>query len=106
MSMCGCACLQCCCCGRQAPLGYGLTGIVTTIDSGTSRKRISSYYRRTVNVALGRSATGTASLDLYVDDGAVVYLNGVEVLRWNMNAGAVGMNVAAASKVCVCTASV
>ncbi len=44
-------------------------------------------YRRTITVALGRGATGSLLLDLLADDGAVVYINGREVAKWNMSPG-------------------
>ena len=48
--------------------------------------RITTYYRKHFNLAAG---TGTFTLRLLCDDGAVVYLNGTEVHRQNMPEGTV-----------------
>ena len=49
--------------------------------------RVTTYYRRSFNVGLN---VYTPMLRLLCDDGAVVYLNGVEVWRQNMPAGPIG----------------
>jgi hypothetical protein len=76
-----------------APLGYG-DPMTTTVNCGpnaptcTSNNYITTYFRRSFNVA-DPSAFASLNLRLRRDDGAVVYLNGTEVWRSNMNAGAV-----------------
>ncbi|HKX61968.1 MAG TPA: lamin tail domain-containing protein, partial [Verrucomicrobiae bacterium] len=47
------------------------------------------YFRKNFSFA-GDPAGATLALNVAVDDGAIVYLNGVEVRRLNMPAGAVG----------------
>lgn len=72
-----------------APLGYGdvmNTEISYGPDAGN--KIITYYFRRDVMVNLG-DVTDTVYLGLRRDDGAIVYINGVEVVRSNMPAGAV-----------------
>ena len=64
----------------DAPLGYGDPHIVTTIDFGPNpdQKRTTSYFRTTFEVS---GSLVSAELGLMRDDGAVVYLNGVEAVR-------------------------
>lgn len=83
-----------------APLGYG-GGQTTTISYGSNsnQKYITSYFRKTFTIAAPAGVTAlTASLAR--DDGAVVYLNGVEVARSNMPAtGAIGYGTLASAAV-------
>ncbi len=75
-----------------APLGYCTSacgyGIATTVSFGgvPNAKFITTYFRRSFNVANPAQVTGLV-LNMIKDDGAVVYLNGVEVHRVNMPAG-------------------
>jgi hypothetical protein len=80
-----------------AELGYGdrdpggLPAEATEIDPGPAGARHPShYFRRTFDVPL-TSYSGLV-LRLKRDDGAVVYLNGVEVLRSNMPEGAIAFD--------------
>ena len=72
-----------------AQLGYGDGDEATVVNSGPSGAHyITTYFRRSFEVTnAGRF------LSLYInvlrDDGAVVYLNGVEIFRSNMPGGAV-----------------
>ena len=70
-----------------APLGYG-DPMTTTISFGpdATAKYITSYFRRSFAATHGYA---TLTLNLRRDDGAVVYINGSEVARSNMAAGAV-----------------
>ncbi|WP_110239592.1 delta-60 repeat domain-containing protein [Nocardioides gilvus] len=76
--------------------GYG-DGDETTLlgwgPSTTSRHR-TSYYRTTFSVA---QVPDRVTLELVADDGAVVHVNGVEVVRDNMPAGPVVFSTKAAS---------
>jgi acid phosphatase type 7 len=74
-----------------AQLGYGDGDEATTLGFGpdANNKFITSYFRRAFNVT-NASLFTTVTLRLLRDDGAVVYLNGVEVWRTNMPTGAVG----------------
>lgn len=72
-----------------AVLGGGDTHVVTNINLGASGARyITTYLRRTFQVT---GTAGVQKLDLNIlrDDGAIVYINGTEVARQNMPAGAV-----------------
>lgn len=72
-----------------APLGYG-DAMATTISYGpnAANKYITSYFRRDMMVNLA-DVSDTVYLGLRRDDGAIVYINGVEVARSNMPAGSV-----------------
>ncbi|MGB2809711.1 MAG: Ig-like domain-containing protein, partial [Sedimentisphaerales bacterium] len=71
-----------------AQLGYGGDGEVTTISYGTDpdNKYICYYFRHYFDVA-DASQVGSLKLRLVRDDGAVVYLNGAEIVRSNMPDG-------------------
>ncbi|NLG98586.1 MAG: hypothetical protein GX491_14620, partial [Chloroflexi bacterium] len=80
----------------SAPLGYG-NGFEKTVvgyGSSSSKKYITTYFRKTFEVA---STAGIEALTLKLlrDDGAVVYLNGKEVVRSNMPDGAVSYSTKA-----------
>jgi hypothetical protein len=74
-----------------AQLGYGDGDEATTLSFGpdANNKFITTYFRRAFSVANPSLFTGV-TLRLMRDDGAVVYLNGVEVWRTNMPTGSVG----------------
>jgi hypothetical protein len=81
-----------------ARLGYGGDGEVTTVSFGpnSNAKYIATYFRRAFEVS---DANLFRSLKLRVvrDDGAVVYLNAVEVFRSNMPTGAIGFTTNASA---------
>ena len=74
-----------------AQLGYGDGDEATVVPFGpdANNKFITTYFRRAFNVTNASLFTGI-TLRLMRDDGAVVYLNGVEVWRTNMPTGTVG----------------
>src|SRR6185436_12936059 len=74
-----------------AQLGYGDGDEATTLGFGpdANNKFITTYFRRAFNVTNASLFNGV-TLRLLRDDGAVVYLNGVEVWRTNMPTGSVG----------------
>ena len=69
-------------------LGYGDNDETTVVGFGNdpNNKHATTYFRRTFQVT---ESFDTAELDLFYDDGAVVYLNGQEVNRVNI-AGNIG----------------
>ena len=83
-----------------AELGYNTDNTepreATVIGYGgnTGAKYITSYFRHTFNVANKGVFTGL-KLRLLRDDGAVVYLNGNEVIRSNMPSGTITTNTLA-----------
>ena len=77
----------------NAQLGWGDGDEATVIGAS---KPVTTYFRRSFNVA-SLSGIGSVQLGLIRDDGAVVYVNGVEVTRQNMPAGAItGATIASA----------
>jgi hypothetical protein len=82
-----------------AELGYGDGDERTLVDGGVSGSRpITTYLRHNITIADASQVTGLA-LNLRRDDGAVVYLNGVEVARSNMPAGAISYTTPALTNV-------
>lgn len=75
----------------QAQLGYGGKGEVTTIGFGDNaqNKYITYYFRKTVTLTKPANIQNV-SLNAFVDDGAVIYINGTELGRINMPAGIIG----------------
>ncbi len=71
-------------------LGYGQPTTNNTVSFGpdASNKYITTYFRRTFNLPAG-NYTG-AAINLQLDDGAVVYLNGTEIGRDNLPSGPIG----------------
>lgn len=81
-----------------APLGYGDGHIVTTIGYGVdaNNKYITTWFRTSVELADDSNIEGLR-FQLLRDDGAVVYVNGLEVLRSNMPEGDVAPETLALS---------
>ena len=65
-----------------APLGYNSTFVKTTVAKGST----TTYYRTYFTIAALPQGQSSVLLTLTVEDGAVVYLNGAEVGRYNMPA--------------------
>jgi hypothetical protein len=74
----------------QAELGYGDGDEATVVGFGPNAgsKYITTYFRQAFTVT-NPGQYGGLTLHLLRDDGAVVYLNGVEVYRNNMPTGAI-----------------
>lgn len=74
----------------NAELGYGDGDENTTVSYGpsSSSKYITTWFRKTFFVA-DPTLFSSLNLELLKDDGAIVYINGVEVVRSNMPSGAV-----------------
>ena len=69
-----------------AELGYGDADEKTIISTAPTPRPLTAYFRTTVNVD-DPAAFASVLATLIRDDGAVVYVNGVEVGRNNMPAG-------------------
>jgi secreted PhoX family phosphatase len=72
-------------------LGYNNANTNTVVSFGpdANDKYITTYFRKRVNIANLTSLGDSLILNLRRDDGAVVYVNGTEVVRSNMPAGAI-----------------
>ncbi len=68
-----------------ARIGWGGDGEITVLTGNP----LTTYYRKTFNVANTNALAAMLDLAVVRDDGAIVYVNGTEVLRDNMPTGAV-----------------
>lgn len=88
----------------SAPLGYGdnetttINFVDTDLNADGIQKNITSYFRRTFQVEQAYELTGL-TLFLRRDDGAIVYLNGQEIIRDNLPAGDITSTTRAESTV-------
>ncbi|SVC01569.1 uncharacterized protein METZ01_LOCUS254423, partial [marine metagenome] len=84
----------------NAELGYGDGDEETVVSYGpdNNNKYITTYFRHTFNNN-NSDDIQTLSIRLKRDDGAIIYLNGIEVLRSNMPAGAISYDTYASSTV-------
>ncbi|MHA7944869.1 LamG-like jellyroll fold domain-containing protein [Formosa sp. 3Alg 14/1] len=82
-----------------APFGYG-DPVNTEVSYGpdASAKYITTYYIKDIEVSLSE-LTDMVELGLRRDDGAIIYINGAEVLRDNMPTGTVDYQTTASSAV-------
>ncbi|MES6118672.1 hypothetical protein U6M47_12485, partial [Cutibacterium acnes] len=72
------------------PVGYGSSVVATTLNvAPVATDRPRALYGRTTFEVADVSKVQMLSLQVLADDGAVVYVNGVEVGRDNMGTGAV-----------------
>ncbi len=82
-----------------SPLGYGDGDEATLVASGPpGNHHITSYFRHHFAVA-DPNAVEALALSLQRDDGAVAYLNGIEVLRSNLPAGVIDRLTPASSSI-------
>lgn len=83
----------------QAELGYS-NAPVTVVNFGDDpeNKYITTYFRKTFTVDDPQSITNLV-VGLKRDDGAVIYINGIEVFRDNMPAGEINYRTLAVSAV-------
>lgn len=72
----------------SAQLGYGNKGEKTTIGFGSdsNNKNPTAYFRKTIAIQ-NVAEISSASVRLFVDDGAALYINGVEAGRFNLPSG-------------------
>ncbi|MEZ5033475.1 MAG: T9SS type A sorting domain-containing protein [Chitinophagaceae bacterium] len=76
--------------------GYGDAGVTTCVQSGgggtvcnpTGTKYITTLFRKNINIT-DASIYQDFTMNIYRDDGIVVYVNGVEVIRDNMPTGTI-----------------
>lgn len=75
----------------NAPLGYGSTSINTSVSYGPSsnNKYTTTYFRKWVNVTNPCDLYSKILFNIKRDDGVIIYVNGLEVLRSNMPSGTV-----------------
>lgn len=73
-------------------LGFKNSGLTTTIPATVGR---TTYYFRTTFGVTDASTISSATLRMILDDGAVVYVNGVEAARVNLPTGTIGFTTKA-----------
>ncbi len=78
----------------QAPLGYKMTGVKTTVSFGSdsNQKNPTTYFRKTINLSSAPTRSDIFLLNYQIDDGFVVYVNGREAGRYNMPNGNITFN--------------
>jgi hypothetical protein len=81
-------------------LGYGDPAVATSVPFGPSstNKYITTYFRHTFELGDPRQVT-SLQLRLLVDDGAIIFLNGVEIVRQNLPEGPIGYRTRAESAI-------
>jgi chitodextrinase len=83
-----------------AQLGYGDGDEATVVGYGPdpNNKYATTYFRRQIQIA-NPSSLSNVNIQLMRDDGAVVYVNGVEVARSNMPSGTISSTTWASTSV-------
>lgn len=78
----------------NAPLGYDMQGVNTTLDYGgnDADKRPTYYLRYTLSLSQAPASTDIFTLNYRLDDAAIVYVNGEEVARINLPEGDITYN--------------
>lgn len=81
----------------NAELGYGDGDEATVVSFGgnSSNKHITTYFRKSINLSEARGL----NCQIKMDDGAVVYLNGIEIYRNGMPAGSISFSTTANSTI-------
>jgi hypothetical protein len=83
----------------NAEFGYGDGGEATVVGYGSANNKYrTTYFRKTFTVSNPSSYTNF-TLSLLRDDGAVVYLNGVQIAKSNMPSGTIGYKTFASTAV-------
>jgi len=79
-----------------AEFGYGAKRERTTIRFGSNpeNKYITTYFRKSISIA-DISLYSTVRINAYIDDGAVIYVNGAEVARMNIKGNPTASTLAA-----------
>lgn len=77
----------------QAPLGYGKSGLNTTLAAN----RTTYYLRTTATLDTAPASEDTFVLHYTADDGFILYVNGTEAARYNMPAGTADYTTTAAT---------
>jgi hypothetical protein len=81
-------------------LGYGDGNEATVVSYGpdSNNKYITTYFRKVIEVDSANMKM-PGEINLRIDDGAVVYINGTEVVRYNLPSGTVGYSTLASSAI-------
>jgi hypothetical protein len=84
-----------------APLGYGEPDVKTTVDFGgkPEAKYLAAYFRRSFDFAGDPAQVQQLAIEMRIDDGVVVYLNGRELVRQNMPSGPMSVRTRAVTRI-------
>ena len=76
----------------NSAFGYGLPSLATMVSFGSdnANKYITTYFRKRIVITDLNALPANLELQIRLDDGAIVYVNGVEVKRINLPAGVIG----------------
>ena len=80
-----------------APIGYGGKGLNTVLKPGAPASRPITLYGRTAFTIKDLSKVGGVEVSFVADDGAVAYVNGVEIGRQRLDDGDVSYGTRASS---------
>jgi hypothetical protein len=85
----------------QGELGYGDGDEQTTVSYGSNsnNKYITTYFRKTFQLSSSDLSSAHIVIGLLRDDGAVVYVNGKEIIRSNMGQGVINYLTTAPSSI-------
>jgi hypothetical protein len=75
-----------------APLGWGQATLGTTLTTTVTPKPLTSFYRRSFQIP-DASKIASVQVTTRADDGIILYVNGTEVMRKNVDPGPDGVNV-------------
>ena len=78
--------------------GYGDESTIVSYGSSASNKYITTYFRKTFSVS-NPSTFSSLVVNMSYDDGAIIYINGVEARRINMPLGVVNYQTLAVSAI-------
>jgi hypothetical protein len=85
----------------QGELGYGDDDEKTVVEFGSDsrNKHITTYFRHSLILSEPDKAGSNYTINLLRDDGAVVYLNGVEIIRDNLASGNIDFETKATTSI-------
>lgn len=71
------------------PVGWGQVSLGTTLTTSGSQTPLATFFRKSFNI-VDATKLQAVKITTRADDGVIVYVNGTEVLRRNMDPGASG----------------
>lgn len=85
----------------RSPLGFGEPDVSTEIGFGDNAqaKHLAAYFRRSFDFAEDPARLRQLVVEMRIDDGVVVYLNGRELVRQNLPAGPMTVRTRAVGRV-------
>lgn len=81
----------------ETPMGFANKDLGYKTNFDSNDKKITYYFRKKFNLSRKPASTDNFTLNVNVDDGAIVYVNGTEVGRYRMPTGDVNYETLASS---------